>query len=230
MTLPMTELRAFVRDDALPGSGLEEDAFWDGVRAILADFVPRNRELLARRDELQAQLDEWHAANPGPIQDAAAYEAFLREIGYLVDEPASVTVTTADVDVEVASVAGPQLVVPALNARFAANAANARWGSLYDALYGTDAIPQDGDLAPGSSYNPVRGAEVIARARGFLDEHFFVWRRFVSESGGRKTSFSDLPATCAHVGNCRRGATFPFSNSFVCDRGLLVVRGAPVAV
>ena len=169
------ELRAFVRDEALPGSGLEEGAFWDGVRAILADFVPRNRELLARRDELQAQLDQWHSAHPGPIEGAEsqqAYESFLREIGYLVDEPESVTVTTADVDVEVASVAGPQLVVPALNARFAANAANARWGSLYDALYGTDAIPQDGDLAPGSSYNPVRGAEVIARARGFLDEHF----------------------------------------------------------
>ncbi|GAA1934518.1 malate synthase G [Nocardioides marmoribigeumensis] len=165
-------LRAFVRDEALPGSGLEEDAFWDGVRAILVDFVPRNRELLARRDELQAQLDDWHREHPGPVEDAAAYESFLREIGYLVDEPESVTVTTADVDAEVASVAGPQLVVPALNARFAANAANARWGSLYDALYGTDAIPQDGDLAPGSSYNPTRGAEVIARARGFLDQHF----------------------------------------------------------
>ena len=165
-------LRAFVRDEALPGSGLDEETLWSGLRSILEDFVPRNRELLARRDELQTQLDAWHSAHPGPIEDPVAYEAFLRDIGYLVEEPESVTVTTAGVDAEVASVAGPQLVVPALNARFAANAANARWGSLYDALYGTDAIPQDGDLAPGSSYNPTRGAEVIARARAFLDAHF----------------------------------------------------------
>jgi malate synthase len=165
------ELHDFVRDEALPGSGIDETAFWSGFEAILIDFVPRNRELLARRDELQRRLDDYHAASPGPV-DQAAYEAFLREIGYLVEEPADVTIETSNVDDEVALVAGPQLVVPALNARFAANAANARWGSLYDALYGTDAIPQDGDLAPGSSYNPARGAEVIARARAFLDAHF----------------------------------------------------------
>ncbi len=165
------ELLAFVRDEALPGSGVDEDAFWSGVESILDDFVPRNRELLARRDELQSTLDEWHREHPGR-PDPEAYEALLREIGYLVEEPSSVTVTTTDVDAEVATQAGPQLVVPALNARFAANAANARWGSLYDALYGTDAIPHDGDLAPGSSYNPTRGAEVIAHARSFLDQHF----------------------------------------------------------
>ena len=164
-------LHDFVGREALPGSGLDEAAFWAGLEAILDEFVPRNRALLATREELQAKLDEFHAAAPGPV-DQARYESFLREIGYLVEEPADVTVETSDVDPEVATVAGPQLVVPALNARFAANAANARWGSLYDALYGTDAIPQDGDLEPGSAYNPARGAAVIARARAVLDDHF----------------------------------------------------------
>jgi malate synthase len=165
-------LHAFVRDEALSGSGIEEDAFWSGVEAILADFTPRNRELLARRDELQQQLDEWHEKNPGPIDDQAAYVQLLRDRGYLVDEPADFTIETSDVDEEVAVQAGPQLVVPVLNARFAANAANARWGSLYDALYGTDALPEEGGQERGSSYNPKRGATVIARARAFLDEHF----------------------------------------------------------
>ena len=131
-------LHAFVRDEALPGSGVDEAAFWSGVEAILADFAPRNRELLARRDELQQQLDEWHEKNPGPVGDQAAYVQLLRDLGYLVDEPADFAIETSDVDEEVAVQAGPQLVVPVLNARFAANAANARWGSLYDALYGTD--------------------------------------------------------------------------------------------
>jgi malate synthase len=165
-------LRDFVRDEALPGSGLDEAAFWAGVEAILTAFVPRNRALLARRDELQAELDAWHATHPGPIADHDAYLAFLRGIGYLVDEPADVAITTTGVDPEVALVAGPQLVVPVLNARFAANAANARWGSLYDALYGTDAVPRAGDLAPGAAYNHARGAEVVRLARAFLDEHF----------------------------------------------------------
>jgi malate synthase len=169
-------LHAFVRDEALPGSGIEEAAFWSGVEAILSDFVPRNRDLLARRDELQARLDEWHTANPGPVGDLAAYVQLLRDLGYLADEPDDFQVETEDVDDEVAVQAGPQLVVPMLNARFAANAANARWGSLYDALYGTDALPEDdgqGRQGPGgSSYNPKRGAAVIARARAFLDEHF----------------------------------------------------------
>jgi malate synthase len=164
-------LHEFVRAEALPGSGLDEAVFWAGVEAILADFAPRNRDLLATREEIQRQLDDYHAAAPGPV-DQAAYEEFLRKIGYLVAEPAEVTVETDRVDAEVAVQAGPQLVVPALNARFAANAANARWGSLYDALYGTDAIPEDGGHARGASYNPARGAEVIARGRALLDEHF----------------------------------------------------------
>ena len=145
-------LHAFVRDEALPGTGVDEDAFWAGVEAILSDFAPRNRELLARRDELQQQLDEWHEKNPGPVRDQAAYVQLLRDLGYLVDEPADFTIETSDVDGEVAVQAGPQLVVPVLNARFAANAANARWGSLYDALYGTDALPEDdGQERPGQT-------------------------------------------------------------------------------
>ena len=164
-------LHEFVRAEALPGSGIDEDAFWSGVEAILADFVPRNRALLAVREDLQRRLDDHHRAAPGPV-DPAAYEQLLREIGYLVEEPADVTIATDRVDDEVAVQAGPQLVVPALNARFAANAANARWGSLYNALYGTDAIPEDGGRERGSAYNPVRGAEVIARGRALLDAHF----------------------------------------------------------
>ena len=131
-------LHAFVRDEALPGSGIDEDAFWAGFEAILTDLVPRNRALLARRDELQAALDEWHAAAPRPGRGPGGVRALLRDLGYLVDEPATSRSRPAGVDDEVATQAGPQLVVPMLNARFAANAANARWGSLYDALYGTD--------------------------------------------------------------------------------------------
>ncbi|KRF36352.1 malate synthase G [Nocardioides sp. Soil805] len=164
-------LHRFVEEEALPGSGLDPQTFWDGAAAIVSDLAPRNRELLARRDELQSRIDDWHRTHPG-TPDAAAYTDFLREIGYLLDEPDDVAVTTAGVDDEIASIAGPQLVVPLLNARFATNAVNARWGSLYDALYGTDVIPTDGDLAPGEGYNKARGDEVIARGRAFLDEHF----------------------------------------------------------
>ena len=180
-------LHAFVRDEALPGTGVDEAAFWSGVEAILGDFAPRNRELLARRDELQQQLDEWHEKNPGPVGDQAAYVQLLRDLGYLVDEPADFTIETSDVDEEVAVQAGPQLVVPVLNARFAANAANARWGSLYDALYGTDALPEDDGQERGSSYNPKRGAAVIARARAFLDEHFPLEHGSHADSTGYST-------------------------------------------
>ena len=166
-----TELHRFIEDKVLPGTGVDSAAFWKGFDAIVADLAPRNIALLAERDRLQAELDRWHKANPGPIRDMAAYRGFLEKIGYLVPPPADVRkATTANVDAELALQAGPQLVVPILNARYALNAANARWGSLYDALYGTDAIPETGGAEKGKGYNPVRGAKVIAFARQFLDQ------------------------------------------------------------
>ena len=160
----------FVTNEALPGTGLDPDSFWAGVDKVVADLAPQNLELLARRDDLQAQLDKWHRARViGPFE-MDEYKAFLTEIGYLQPEPADFSVTTSGVDTEITSTAGPQLVVPILNARFALNAANARWGSLYDALYGTDVISEEGGAEKGSSYNRVRGDKVIAYARTFLDE------------------------------------------------------------
>ena len=163
------ELFTFVAEEALPGTGLTEIEFWKRFAAIVNDLGPKNRALLARRDELQAQLDDWYRAHGAPT-DMAAYKAFLTEIGYLVPEGPDFTVTTGNVDPEIAAVAGPQLVVPVMNARYALNAANARWGSLYDALYGTDAIPEQDGAEKGKAYNPVRGARVIAWARNFLDQ------------------------------------------------------------
>jgi malate synthase len=160
------ELRRFLEDEALPGTGVDPEAFWAGFAALVRDLAPRNRELLAERDRMQTAIDEWHRAHRDAPDDAAAYEAFLREIGYLVPEGAPFTITTDGLDPEVATVSGPQLVVPVMNARYALNAANARWGSLYDALYGTDALGSS--PAPGP-YDPARGAEVITWARGFLD-------------------------------------------------------------
>ncbi|HZJ98035.1 MAG TPA: malate synthase G [Oligella sp.] len=149
---------------------LDSNEFWKNFSDLVKGFAPKNQALLAKRDQLQAKIDTWHQANPGPIKDMASYKAFLKEIGYLVDEPADFKITTSNVDREIAEQAGPQLVVPATNARYVLNAANARWGSLYDALYGTDAIDQRGDLAHTGEYNPKRGAAVIAFGRRFLDE------------------------------------------------------------
>lgn len=160
----------FVADEALAGSNLSTERFWEGFAAIVRDLAPRNRAFLARRNALQAELDAFHRAHAGERLDLAAYERFLRRIGYLQPEPPDFTIRTANVDDEIAAVAGPQLVVPLSNARYALNAANARWGSLYDALYGTDAIPEDGGAARGESYNSVRGERVIARVRALLDE------------------------------------------------------------
>ncbi len=161
----------FVRTDLSPGTGIDPDRFWDAFGAIVNDLDPRSRALLATRDDLQAQIDAWHTARRGQPHDRAAYEAFLRDIGYLAPEPDGVRVTTANVDPEIAEVAGPQLVVPVDNARYALNAANARWGSLYDALYGTDVIPTDGGAGRNGPYNPVRGDRVIAHARELFDRH-----------------------------------------------------------
>lgn len=165
-----TSLYRFVEDKVLPGTGVDAAAFWKGFDAIVSDLAPRNIALLAERDRLQTELDTWHKANPGPIKDMVAYRSFLEKIGYLVPQPADVKATTANVDDELATQAGPQLVVPILNARYALNAANARWGSLYDALYGTDAISEEGGAEKGKGYNPVRGAKVIAFARQVLDD------------------------------------------------------------
>jgi malate synthase len=176
-TVPVEQLKIdkalydFVNDEALPGSAVAPLKFWHGFAAMVRSLAPRNAALLRRRDELQSKIDAWHRTNPGVGFDRPKYKAFLREIGYLAAEKEPFLVSTANVDAEIAHIAGPQLVVPVSNARYALNAANARWGSLYDALYGTDVIPEDG--APrGGKYNPQRGAKVIAFVRDFLDEHF----------------------------------------------------------
>ncbi len=160
-------LARFLDEEALPGTGIEAEAFWDGFAQLLSDLAPRNRDLLARRETLQSQLDDWHVAHRGAVHDGAAYRAFLQEIGYLVPEGPDFQIETEGVDPEIASLPGPQLVVPITNARFALNAANARWGNLYDALYGTDAL---GDLPSDGGYDTERGARVIAWAKGFLDQ------------------------------------------------------------
>jgi malate synthase len=161
------ELADFIEREALPGTGIGADAFWAGTAAIFAAFAPRNRALLDKRDSLQREIDSWHMERAGQPHDPVAYQALLREIGYLVPEPAPFGVTTSGVDPELATLAGPQLVVPVLNARFLLNAANARWGSLYDALYGTDAL---GSLPAGGGHDKARGAQVIAWAKAFLDK------------------------------------------------------------
>jgi malate synthase len=188
-------LARFLEDEALPGSGIEAAVFWSGLAGLLADFAPRNRALLAQREELQAKIDAWHAARRGQPHDHAAYKAFLAEIGYLLPEGPAFTIETTNVDPEVARIPGPQLVVPVTNARYALNAANARWGSLYDCLYGTDAM---GSLPPSGGYERGRGARVIARARVFLDEAFPIAgtshadvRRYVVKDGALLVD--DLP-------------------------------------
>ena len=188
MTQPTTErttahrlqvanvLHSFIEQQVLPGTGIAPAAFWKGFDAIVADLAPKNAALLAERDRLQTELDTWHQAHPGPIADMPAYRAFLEKIGYLVPNPAKVKITTTNVDTELAKQAGPQLVVPIMNARYALNAANARWGSLYDALYGTDVISEDKGCektiqknGKTVGYNPKRGKKVIAYARHVLD-------------------------------------------------------------
>ncbi len=164
-----SDLHRFIEQQVLPGTGVAPEAFWSGFDAIVHDLAPKNAALLAERDRLQSELDAWHKAHPGPIRNMRKYRAFLEKIGYLVPVPAKLKITTKNVDAELALQAGPQLVVPITNARYALNAANARWGSLYDALYGTDVLPEGGGAEKGGGYNPKRGAKVIEYARHVLD-------------------------------------------------------------
>src|SRR6201999_146946 len=165
-------LHDFINTEALPGTDIDPDSFWAGVDKVVTDLSPQNQDLLARRDDLQAQIDKYHRQHVIEPLDPEGYQQFLTDIGYLQPEPDDFTISTAGVDDEITTTAGPQLVVPILNARFAINAANARWGSLYDALYGTDVIPEDDGATRAGGYNPRRGAKVIAYVRAFLDEHF----------------------------------------------------------
>ncbi|WP_280790126.1 malate synthase G [Polynucleobacter sphagniphilus] len=165
-----TPLYRFIEDKVLPGTGIKSADFWKGFDAIVKDLSPKNEALLLKRDRIQAELDQWHKSNPGPITDMPAYRQFLKEIDYLDEVPGKVVADTKNVDDELALQAGPQLVVPVLNARYALNAANARWGSLYDALYGTDVISEDDGATKAGTYNPIRGAKVVAYARNFLDQ------------------------------------------------------------
>ena len=162
-------LHTLVDQQVLPGTGIDSNTFWQRFEAILDELAPQNKALLEKRDDIQAKMDTWYQQNTGPIQDMQSYKAFLTEVGYLVEEGASFDIATSNVDSEIATVAGPQLVVPVNNARFALNAANARWGSLFDALYGTDAISDEGGAEKTAAFNPARGAKVVAEAQGFLD-------------------------------------------------------------
>ncbi|WP_244817660.1 malate synthase G [Caballeronia sp. Lep1P3] len=166
-----SSLAQFVQEEAIPGTGVDPAAFWQGFDALVHDLAPKNRALLAERDRLQGELDNWHRSHPGPVKDLRAYRKFLEDIGYIVPAPAHVQATTANVDREIAEQAGPQLVVPLSNLRYALNAANARWGSLYDALYGTDVIDDSDGAGRTAEFNPKRGAKVIAYARAFLDDN-----------------------------------------------------------
>ncbi len=163
-------LEKFIADRAAPGTGVDPDAFWAAFEAILSDLGPKNTALLRQRDELQAKIDDWHRARKGQPHDAAAYKVFLQEIGYLLPEGGDFTITTENVDAEIATIAGPQLVVPVNNARYALNASNARWGSLFGALYGTDVLSEADGCEKGNSYNPKRGVKVFEYAAGVLDE------------------------------------------------------------
>ena len=214
------QLATFIDGEVLAPLGRDAAGFWQGFAALLDSFVPRNRALLARRDELQAQIDTWHLARAGKPLDSGEYRALLTQIGYLVPEPAPFSVTTQNVDAEIATMAGPQLVVPMLNARFLLNAANARWGSLYDAFYGTDAL----DAAPAlpGGYDAVRGAAVIARVRSFLDETIPGWEAALT--GG----------DCPHPFATREGAVMFMNNGLhielVIDRDHPIGRDDPLGI
>ncbi len=167
-----SSLHSFVTNEVIPGTEINQDQFWSSLREIIEDFAPRNKHLLDERNRLQKELGRWHRSNPGPIADFKKYKDFLIEIGYLIPEGPDFQIETENIDTEISSTPAPQLVVPITNARYSLNATNARWGSLYDALYGTDVISEDDDAQRGTTYNPIRGKLVIAWARNFLDKYF----------------------------------------------------------
>lgn len=214
-----TELYRFIEDHVLPGTGVASSAFWKGFDGIVADLAPKNIALLAERDRLQAELDAWHKANPGPIADMAAYRGFLEKIGYLVPQPKKIGITTAKVDDELALQAGPQLVVPILNARYALNAANARWGSLYDALYGTDVIAETDGAEKGKGYNPVRGAKVIEYARYVLDRTVPLKKGSHIDSTGYAVRGGELVVTLKDGKKGEKTTTLKDSSQFVGYQG-----------
>jgi malate synthase len=210
-----SELHSFIKDEALPGTGVAPDDFWASFAKIVADLAPRNASLLAFRETLQAKIDAWHKARKDQSLDLEAYKQFLKEIGYLVPEGGAFTATTSNVDPEISEIAGPQLVVPVMNARYSLNAANARWGSLYDALYGTDVIAETGGAERGKGYNPVRGQKVIDFARGLLDEvaplaagshrdatgYAVEGGKLAVSAGGKKTSLADAGQFVGYKGD-----------------------------
>ena len=221
-------LYQFINEEALPGADIDRSDFWISVNGILADLAPRNRDLLAKRDRLQAEIDDWHQARKGQDFDAAAYKAFLSEIGYLVEEGERFSIDTDSVDPEISSIAGPQLVVPVMNARYALNAANARWGSLYDALYGTDAISEDGGATLGVGYNPLRGAKVIDYARSFLNDAaplengshadavkytIVDGKLSVTLDGGEAVGLEDDVHLAGYIGDASAPTTIAFTNN-----------------
>ena len=190
-----TDLEAFLKSEVLPGLDLSEDHFWNSLENIINEFSPRNKELLDIRESMQGQIDAWHLANPGGEKNLDVYKDFLKGIGYLLPEGEDFKITTENIDPEISSIAGPQLVVPVMNARFALNAANARWGSLYDALYGTDMISEDDGASKAGEYNPIRGDKVIAFSKNFLDEHFAL----------NNASYKDASSFCIKEGHLEVG-------------------------
>jgi malate synthase len=219
-----TELHDLVVNDIIPGTGVDAEHFWSELESIFAEFTPRNRELLAKRDEIQEKIDTWHKERKGQAIDPAEYKQFLEELGYLLPEGDDFKVSTANVDPEIATIAGPQLVVPVKNARFALNAANARWGSLYDALYGTDMIPETDGAEKGGAYNPKRGEKVIAWARGFLDEHFPLADGSHKDSTGYAIKDGKLVVTTAagETGLKEEGALVGYRGEASAPEGVLL--------
>ena len=218
------QLVSFIEGEALPGTGVAAESYWAGLAGLVERFMSRNRELLTVRDELQRSIDQWHREHGPVASDPRGYETFLRQIGYLVPEPPDFTIETTGLDPEISNICGPQLVVPVSNARYALNAANARWGSLYDALYGTDAISREGELAPGKGFNPARGAAVVKRGAQFLDEAFPLEggvshadvtgyhvnkdgaaRRFVADTSAGKMGLAHPDAFAGYGGTAERG-------------------------